>query len=143
GRITYDHMVAFWPTSFAAENFPVVAERMNNMPKIVFSRTMKAASWKNTAVVGGDIVDAVGKLKEEQGPDMAILGSGSIVSQLTSAGLIDEYQIVIAPIVLGKGRTMFEGITSPRRMRLTQTRAFENGKVVLYYEPITVAELMN
>ena len=106
------------------------------MPKVVFSRTLEKASWKNTTLVKGDIAAEVRKLKNESGPDMAILGSGSIVSQLAQAGLIDEFQIVVSPIVLGNGKTLFEGVKEKIALKLIKTRPFENGNVVLYYEPM-------
>jgi dihydrofolate reductase len=109
---------------------------MNSMPKVVFSRKLKKASWSNTTLVKTDPVTAVRKMKAERGPDMVILGSGTIVSQLAQAGLIDEYQIVVGPIVLGKGRTLFEGVQKRIPLKRTRTRAFGNGNVVLYYEPV-------
>jgi dihydrofolate reductase len=136
GRVTYDMMASFWPTPAAMESLPVVAEGMNNMPKVVFSRTLDKASWKNTTLVKGDPASEVRKMKKEPGPDMAILGSGSIVSQLAKAGLIDELQIVVNPIVLGKGRTLFESVKEKIALKLNKTRAFGNGNVVLYYQPI-------
>ena len=135
GRLTYQMMASFWPTPAAMERMPAVAEGMNNLPKVVFSRTLEKASWKNTKVVKGDIVAEVRKMKKESGPGMAILGSGSIVSQLAQAGLIDEFQIVVNPIVLAKGRTLFEGVKEKLPLKLIKTRAFGNGNVVLYYEP--------
>jgi dihydrofolate reductase len=108
---------------------------MNRMQKVVFSRTLDKASWQNTTLVKGDIVTAVRRMKHEPGPGMAILGSGSIVSQLTEARLIDEYQIVVHPIVLGEGKTMFAGLGEQVPLRLTKTRVFGNGNVVLWYEP--------
>jgi dihydrofolate reductase len=75
-------------------------------------------------------------MKHETGPDMAILGSGSIVSQLAQAGLIDEFQIVVNPIVLGQGKTLFASVTGRLPLRLINTRAFGNGNVVLSYEPM-------
>ena len=136
GRITYELMASFWPTPFAAESMPVVAERMNNLPKVVFSRTMDKASWSNTRLVNGDLIGNIRKMKEEPGEGMAILGSGSIVSQLAPHGLIDEYQIVVIPVALGKGRTMFEGVKEKLPLKLTKTRTFGNGNVLLCYEPI-------
>jgi dihydrofolate reductase len=138
GRITYDLMASYWPTPAALENMRAVAEGMNRMQKVVFSRTMKKASWQNTTLVKGDIAAAVRKMKDERGPGMAILGSGTIVSQLTQAGLIDEYQVVVNPIVLGQGKTMFEGIKDKVPLKLTKTRAFSNGNVVLCYEPVSL-----
>lgn len=134
GRVTYDLMAGFWPTPQAREAFPVVAERMNALPKVVFSRTMGDPSWMNTRLVKGDIAAEVRKLKGEPGPDMVILGSGSIVSQLTRAGLIDEYQVALSPVVLGGGRTMFEGVDKTT-LTLKKTRPFANGTLVLWYEP--------
>jgi dihydrofolate reductase len=136
GRITYDIMASYWPTPIALKNDPIVAEGMNRMPKIVFSRTMDKAAWSNTQVVKNDIASAVRRLKTEDGPGMAILGSGSIVSQLAPAGLIDEYQIVVNPIVLGAGRTMFDGLTDQLRLKLIKSRTFSNGKVYVCYEPL-------
>jgi dihydrofolate reductase len=135
GRITYDLMSSFWPTSNAKDNFPVVAERMNSLPKVVFSRALDKATWNNTKLVKGDLVTEVRKMKNEAGRDMVIMGSGTIVSQLTQAGLIDEYQIALNPIVLGKGRTMFDGIRDKLNLKLTKTRTFANGNVFLCYEP--------
>lgn len=110
GRITYEMMASFWPTPMAMKMMPAVAERMNNLPKIVFSRTMNKAEWNNTKLIKGDLAAEMRKLKHAPGKGMAILGSGSIAAQLAPEGLIDEYQVVMNPIVLGKGRTMFDGI---------------------------------
>ncbi len=134
GRVTYDLMASYWPTPAALKNAPAVAEGMNRMQKVVFSRTLKKPAWQNTTLVKGDIAAAVRKMKNEQGPGMVILGSGSIVSQLTQAGLIDEYQIVVNPVVLGTGKTMFAGIKEKVTLKLTSTRAFGNGNVVLSYQ---------
>jgi dihydrofolate reductase len=137
GRVTYEMMASYWPTPAASKNDPAVAEGMNNMAKVVFSRTMDNPSWKNTKVVKGDIAAEVRRMKKESGPGMAILGSGSIVSQLTQQRLIDEYQIVVIPVVIGKGRTMFEGIKEKLSLKRTKARTFGNGRVFLCYEPIT------
>ena len=136
GRITYELMASYWPTPLASKNDPVLAERMNNLPKVVFSRTLDKASWNNTKLVKGDMAAEIRKMKKEPGEGMAILGSGSIVSQLAQEGLIDEYQIVVNPIVLGKGRTMFDGIKRKLTLKLASTRAFGNGNVFLRYEPL-------
>jgi dihydrofolate reductase len=134
GRITYELMASYWPTPYAIKNDPIVAEQMTSLPKVVFSRTLDKASWKNTKLVKGDIAAEIRKMKKEPGKDMVILGSGNIVSQLAQEGLIDEYQIVVNPIVLGKGRTMFDGIKEKLTLRLTRTRTFGNGNVLLCYE---------
>ena len=108
---------------------------MNGAEKIVFSRTMDKASWNNTKIITGDIVAEMRKLKDQPGDNMVIMGSGSIVSQFTAAGLIDEFQFVLCPDILGAGRTLFESL--PRRVSLKrmQSRTFGNGNVFLRYEP--------
>jgi dihydrofolate reductase len=135
GRITYELMASYWPTLIALKNDPVVAEGMNRMSKIVFSRTLDRVSWSNTKLVKGDLASEVRTMKSEPGSGMAILGSGSIVSQLAPEGLIDEYQVVVNPIVLGKGRTMFGDVEARLNLKLTRTRTFGSGKVYLCYEP--------
>src|SRR6266852_9185587 len=137
GRITYELMASYWPTPHALQNDPIVAEGMNNLKKVVFSRTLEKAAWNNTKLVKGDMAAEVRKMKKEPGEGMAILGSGSIVSQLAQEGLIDEYQMVVNPLVLGKGRTMFDGIKEKLALKLTKTRPFGNGIVLLCYEPKT------
>jgi dihydrofolate reductase len=136
GRKTYDLMASFWPTPIAAQMYPVVAERMNNLPKVVFSRTMDEPSWNNTKLMKGDIAGEIRKMKQEPGVDMVIMGSGTLVSQLAQEGLIDEYQVVVIPVVLGRGRTMFEGVKEKLTLKMTKTRTFSNGNVFLCYEPV-------
>ena len=135
GRITYEQMAGFWPTRHAIENFPTVAEGMNRLPKVVFSRTMDKASWNNTRLVKDGMAAEVRRLKKESGKDLVLMGSGSIVSQLTQEGLIDEFQLVVNPIVLGKGRSMFDGVKRKVSVKRTHTRTFGNGNVLLCYEP--------
>jgi dihydrofolate reductase len=135
GRVTYEMMASFWPTDEASKAMPAVAEGMNRMPKVVFSRTMEKAAWANTRVVRGDLVAEVKRMKDGSGGGLTILGSGSIVAQLAQARLVDEYQMVMVPVVLGHGRTMFEGLRDTQAMKLARSRAFSNGKVVLWYEP--------
>jgi dihydrofolate reductase len=135
GRITYELMASYWPTPVALERDPAVAEGMNKLPKVVFSRTLDKVSWDNTTLVKGDLATEVRKMKQAPGEGMVILGSGSIVSQLSQAGLIDEYQVVVKPVALGEGRTMFDGLRQKLALTLTTTRAFANGNVLLSYEP--------
>ncbi|HXG44706.1 MAG TPA: dihydrofolate reductase family protein [Gemmatimonadales bacterium] len=135
GRTTYDMMAAWWPTPAAARAMPDVAAGMNARPKVVFSRTLKSANWSHTTLVKDDLVGTVCRMKGEKGPDMAILGSGSIVTQLADAGLIDTFQVVVTPVALGAGKAFFSGLTRPLELVLTNTRVFNNGSVVLWYAP--------
>lgn len=134
GRVTYDLMAAFWPTPQAAKMLPKVAAGMNAMRKTVFSRPLDTVAWQNTVLLKGDLVTEVRRLKQQPGPDIVILGSGSIVSQLTQARLIDEYQLVLNPIVVGRGRSLFETVVDTLNLTLTKTQSFRNGNVVLWYE---------
>jgi dihydrofolate reductase len=135
GRVTYEMMQAFWPTPQAAQQMPEVAAGMNRLPKFVVSRTLETVDWQNTTLLKGDAVASVKALKAQSGPDLVILGSGSLVSQLTEARLIDGYQLVLNPVVLGKGRTLFSTVGERRNFTLTKTKSFTNGNVVLWYEP--------
>jgi dihydrofolate reductase len=135
GRVTYEMMASYWPTPMAAQNSPAVAEHMNNLQKVVFSRTLDKASWNNTKLVKGDLAMEVRKMKQESGQGLVIMGSGTIVSQLAQEGLIDEFQIVVCPIVIGSGKTLFEGVTEKLNLKLTKSRTFGNGNVYTCYEP--------
>ena len=135
GRVTYAMMASYWPTPVADQHMPVVAQQMNAARKVVFSRTLSSADWNNTRLLRGDLLDEVRKLKAESGPGMCILGSGSIITQLAAHGLIDEYQMMMDPVALGKGRSMFDGIPTTLHLKLDQSRIFKNGKVYLSYVP--------
>lgn len=135
GRTTYQMMAAWWPTPIAAKAMPEVAARMNAMPKLVFSRTLASTDWINTTLVKDDLVGTVRRLKSEPGPDIEILGSSSIVAQLAGAGLIDDLQVVVNPVALGGGRSLFAGLSKRLDFALASTRVFANGSVVLGYTP--------
>ncbi len=129
GRKTYEMMVAFWPTTMAAEQMPRVAKGMNAAKKYVASTTIKP-TWNNTHLLKGDLVKAVRDLKASDGPGITVLGSGSVVAKLGESGLVDQYQFVIVPVALGGGRTVF---TKGCKLRLVDQRAFRCGNVVVTY----------
>jgi dihydrofolate reductase len=133
GRKTYEMMASFWPTPQAKQMLPEVAASMNRMRKYVFSRSSRKLEWDNSVLVNGDLSGEVRRLKSQAGPGLLIMGSGEIVSQLTEAGLIDEYQVVTVPVVVGRGRALFEGVTTRPRLRLLKSRTFQNGNVVSWY----------
>lgn len=135
GRVTYQLMESFWPTAEALRDDPVVARGMNRSAKIVFSRTLARADWSNTRLVRDDPAAEVRRLKQGSGADLTVLGSGSIVSQLAEAKLIDEYHMLLVPVIIGKGRTMFSGIRERISLKLIRTRVFGNGNVLLVYAP--------
>ncbi len=136
GRLTYELMARYWPTPEAIRNDPVVARGMNSAEKIVFSRTLDRVEWANSKLVKDDMLAEVVKLKQGFGKDLTILGSGSLVAQLTEARLIDEYQVLLNPVVIGQGKSMFEGLKDRFSLRLMRARTFKNGNVLLHYEPV-------
>lgn len=136
GRVTYEMMAGYWPSLDAIKNNPIVAEGMNKAEKIVFSRTLKKAGWNNTRLVKDNILDELRTMKQISTKDLTILGSGSIATQLADAGLIDEYQIMVDPVVIGGGTSLFSSITCKLDLRLTGTRTFKSGVVLLSYEPL-------
>jgi dihydrofolate reductase len=135
GRVTYQQMAGFWPTPAALEGMPVVAERMNSLPKVVFSRSLAKAEWNNTRLLRGqDIQAEIKQLKQEPGKDMVIMGSAQLVSELARRNLIDSFQLVLNPIVLGSGKSMFAQLEQRLNFQLTDSRTFKNGNVVVSYE---------
>lgn len=135
GRVTYELMARYWPSTTARADNPHMAYRMNSIPKIVFSKTLKKAEWSNTRLVNDNLEKEIKKLKEESPKDSVILGSGSIMTELARHGLIDEFRVMINPIVLGEGTPLFHDLNNKLALKLMQTRAFKSGNVLLYYEP--------
>jgi len=135
GRVTYEMMVRFWPTEEAKKSMPGVAAGMNNSKKIVFSRTMKQATWQNTELVRNNLEARITQLKKED-KHITILGSGSIVTQLAEKGLIDSYQFMLDPVALGDGTPAFKGMTRMLDLTLTSVRNFKSGVVLLNYVPL-------
>jgi dihydrofolate reductase len=137
GRVTYQLMADYWPSSSATTDDPIIADRMNNLPKIVFSKTLQNVEWKNTRLIKENIAEEISKMKQQPGKDMVIFGSGSIVSTFMQLGLIDEYRIIVNPVVLGNGKPLFKGIKDKHNLKLLKTRVFGSGVVILYYQPIS------
>jgi dihydrofolate reductase len=136
GRVTYDMMAMFWPTPAGKSANPVFANALNKAQKIVFSRTLKKAEWQPTEVIPEIDKEKVIKEKERPFKDIMIFGSRSIVSQLTRLGLIDEYQLMVNPIILGKGLPLFDETLGKVNLKLVRSRAFKSGLELLVYQPI-------
>lgn len=138
GHTTYEMMKSYWPTEDAIKNDPGMARVVNNSPKIVFSKTLQSVeegrNWKNIILFHEIKQEEIVKLKEQEGKDFTILGSGTIVQQFANMGLIDEYQLVIVPIILGAGKYLFKDVKK-MNLNLLETRAFKNGIVLLKYRP--------
>ncbi|GAA0363908.1 dihydrofolate reductase family protein [Bacillus horti] len=132
GRITYEHMAGFWTTDFASEHSPVIAEKLNQLPKVVFSTTLEEATWSNTSIIKQDIEKEILALKQSE-KNLIILGSSDLVSSLTELGLIDEYHIIVNPIILGSGKPLFKGLGSQKELSLIEAKTFQSGNVLLRY----------
>jgi dihydrofolate reductase len=135
GRITYGGMAAYWPTSEAKKNDPQVADLMNSLPKYVFSNTLQKLEWENSQLVKGDAVAGLQSLKNQPGKDLLIFGSANLAATFTKNSLIDEYRLMINPIVLGKGGPVFDGAQGMLKFKLGDLKTFSNGNVLLYYQP--------
>jgi dihydrofolate reductase len=130
GRRTYEHMAAYWPSAPRDE----IADKMNGLPKLVVSNTLKKVEWNNSALLQGDLAQEISKLKAKPGEDIVILGSAKLASSLLQLGLIDEYRIIIAPLLLGHGIPLFSDFKQQLTLKLTRTKLLRSGVVMLYYE---------
>lgn len=136
GGSTYALFENTWPhiakDPGASESMHKMADEVTRMTKIVFSRTRKEVPWENSLLFSGNLVEEVQKLKQGDGSPILIFGSGTLVQQLTDAGLIDEYFIAVTPVVLGTGKPMF-GDVQKKNLKLLNARHFQSGNVLLRY----------
>jgi dihydrofolate reductase len=135
GRVTYELMAGYWPTPAAKEDDPRVAAKMNSLPKIVVSRTLDTAEWANTRLIRDDVAEQLARLKRQPGKDVAILGSSALTVSLLRMGLVDELRILVNPVVLGDGRSLFRTADGRIGLKLLRTRPFSSGNVLLHYRP--------
>jgi dihydrofolate reductase len=137
GRVTYQLMAGYWPTPEAQREDPATADRMNNAAKIVFSNTLTTAEWNNTRLVNDDAAHVVADLKQRPGKDMALFGSSTLTVSLLQQGLVDELRVMVNPILLGGGVSLFTGLKDRVPLRLLRTATFSSGNVLLTYQPAT------
>ena len=130
GRATYEHMANYWPTAPADE----IAEKMNNLPKIVFSRTLQKVTWNNSRLARENPREEVSKLKIQSGRDIVVLGSATVASSLLLAGLVDEYRMILQPVLIGRGNPLFKDITERMQLKLIGARTFGSGVVLMSYQ---------
>jgi dihydrofolate reductase len=134
GRVTYEGMAAYWPTQ-AGEDFDAgIAARMNAISKIVVSRTLDRAGWANTRVVRDDVAVQLTGLKRQPGKDIAIFGSSALTAELLTLGLVDELRLMVNPVILGRGASLFAGAPTTF-LGLVKTRRFDSGCLLLTYRP--------
>ena len=134
GRVTYELMASYWPTEAAKRDDKIIAGLMNSLPKIVFSKTLEKADWENTKLVKDNFVKEVQELKQQPGKDVAIFGSSDLAVTLIEHNLIDEFRIIVNPIVLGEGKPILQGIKTRLSLKLIKSQTFKSGNILLYYE---------
>ncbi|MGE5448903.1 MAG: dihydrofolate reductase family protein [Bacteroidales bacterium] len=138
GRITYQ-LMEYWPpivkNPTGIKSVDDFAVAIDNISKIVFSHTLKTVDWKNTKLATRDLKEEVLQLRQQEGKDI-LIGSPGLISALTQLGLIDEYQLCVHPVILGKGLPLFKNINERMILKLLKTKTFNSGAIVLYYEPI-------
>lgn len=139
GRVTYQLFESFWPLApsnpESTKSIVEFATKINAIHKIVFSGTLKHADWNNTEIVKGNLAGEVSKLKQGPGGNMSVGGIGT-AQALMNLSLIDEYWLLVQPVVVGKGRRLFEGVNNRLDFKLVDTRTFHSGVVVLHYLPV-------
>jgi dihydrofolate reductase len=136
GRVSYQGFESFWPQVARDPNAPeamrALADEMNGLTKVVFSKTMKEVTWENSKLLHGNLIEEVKKLKQGSGASIVIFGSGTLVQQLTNEALIDEYVLTVTPVILGTGKSLFKDVNK-LNLKLLGTRSFNSGNVLLRY----------
>ncbi len=139
GRVTYQLFESYWPGAArdpaTSKEDRIIANKINRMTKVVFSKTLDTVTWNNSKLIKGDIGKEVKKLKHTTGLDIVIYGSGTIVQQLANLGLIDEYRLLVNPVILGRGKPMFKEVKDKLNLKLLKTKTFKSGNVLLCYRP--------
>ena len=130
GRVTYQEMAAHWPTSTDAYAAP-----MNEIPKVVFSKTLNEAAWAQSSIARGELADEIATLRRQPGAEIIAWGGASLAQALSRAGLIDEYVLVIQPVAFGSGLPLFRNLREPLRLELLEAHTFDSGTVLHIYEP--------
>lgn len=131
GRVTYEGFAVAWPNMI--EETGEYGQWMNGYPKHVVSESLDQLEWNNSSLINGDLTEEVSKLKAQPGKDILIFGSGTLVKSLMKLGLIDEYRLMIFPIVVGKGQRLFEEGLEQTELKLAESKTFKSGVVVLTY----------
>jgi dihydrofolate reductase len=136
GRITYELMAGYWPRAEAIENDPIVAGKMNSLPKTVFSTKLKRSDWSNTIIINGNIEENISAMKQDLTKDIFIFGSSDLASEFRRLDLIDEYRIMINPVILGSGKPLFKEKDGKQNFRLLRTILFKSGNILICYQPL-------
>lgn len=137
GRKTYELMQSYWTSEQAFNNDPVVAAKMNNIQKMVCSASLTSTSWNNTSLISDHVNDTISELKNRPGKEILILGSAELAGNLIRCNLVDEFRIILTPVCIGAGKTLFGSLPEFIHFTLTDTREFCSGKLLLHYQPLT------
>jgi dihydrofolate reductase len=133
GRVTYEGFAAAWPDRSDEAGF---ADKMNSMAKYVVSSTLTEASWNNSTIIAGNVAEEIARLKEQDGGDILVGGSQTLVQALREHDLVDEYRLMVFPTVLGSGKRLFtEDTGTPSALELTDSKTLSTGTVILTYRP--------
>lgn len=130
GRVAYQLLADYWPSATDS-----IAPQLNNLSKIVFSGTLEKAEWKNSRIVKGNIAEEISRMKQQPGKDLVLFGGAEIAQAFMQLGLIDKYQLILNPIVLGAGKPLFKELNDRTKLKLLNTKSFTCGNVMLFYRP--------
>ena len=135
GRKTADFFITYWENSFSKNPDTPFAKKIVDMPKVVFTKTLDKSTWNNTTLAKGTLAEEIGNLKKQNGKDIIVIGSPSLVSSLIKEGFIDEYHLIINPTAIGNGMTIFNSLEGMRKFTPIQAKLYSGGKIVLSYKP--------
>jgi dihydrofolate reductase len=130
GRVTYEEMASVWPTSTSE-----FARPMNEIPKVVFSKTLQRADWPGTRIASGDLAEEIGRLKREPGNDLIAYGGATLDQVLSRLGLVDEYRLMVQPAALGAGLPLFKDLPAPLQLELVDATTYPTGLAIHIYRP--------
>lgn len=133
GRTTYDIFAEYWPNQH--NNEFGIADKLNSQPKYVVSTTLEYATWNNSTLINTNVVEAITRLKHQSGGNIGVTGSAMLVQSLMRADLIDEYRLMVHPVVVGTGKRLFNGAHDPKAMKLVSAKTTSSGVAILTYHP--------
>jgi len=138
GRTTFEEFSRFFPTvdAVSAGWDPYIPKKLNELPKLIFSTTMKEATWKPSIIIRTDPAREIARLKKQPGEDIVVIGSGTIVANLVRAGLVDEFRLRVIPVILGSGKLLFKDQAGQRQLKLIESKTFKSGVQALCYRPV-------
>jgi dihydrofolate reductase len=134
GRATYEMLAAYWPLQ--KHNEFGIADKLNSERKFVVSSTLESAAWNKSTLIKGNVAEEIRKLKHQPGGDIRVVGSATLVQALMEAGLVDEYLLLVHPIVRGRGKRLFKDGMDTTALKLLESKTFDSGVVLLHYQPM-------